>query len=132
MPTHEEARQWAEAYRIAWVSADPQAAAALFTEDATYRSNIYEEPHSHRSGIVQYWADVTSAQSEVDVRMGSPLVDGSKVTVEFWTAMKMEDEPITLAGCLLLDFDEAGLCTSLREYWNVVEGTQQPPAGWGH
>jgi hypothetical protein len=131
VPTHQQVQEWAEKYGRAWVDADSDAVAALFTETATYRANIYEEPHQGRAGISGYWSDATSAQSDVDVRMGIPTVDGAKATVEFWTTMAIAGNPVTLAGCLLLDFDDSGLCSALREYWNFVDGTNHPPEGWG-
>jgi hypothetical protein len=106
-------------------------AAMLFTPDATYRSNIFEEPHQGREGIESYWESVTNAQDEVQVRMGKPFADGSRVAVEFWTTMRVEGEETTLPGCLLLDFDDDGLCRRLREYWHFASGRQEPPAGWG-
>lgn len=131
MPTIEDVKVWAEAYRTAWVNADSTAAADLFTDDASYRSNIYEQPHVGRSGIEDYWTSVTSSQSDVAVRMGSPFVDEPNATVEFWTTMAVDGSPVTLAGCLLLRFGEDGRCADLREYWNFTAGTHQPPAGWG-
>jgi hypothetical protein len=131
MQTRDELREWAEAYRVAWENADSGAAADLFTEDAAYRSLIYEEPHRNRSGVVEYWTGVTSEQSDVTVRIGEPFVDESKVTIEFWTTMTVPSGPVTLAGCLLLEFEDGGLCSDLREYWNFSEGTHQPPDGWG-
>lgn len=122
---------WAEAYRVAWETCDDGAAAALFTEDATYRSNIYEDPHRGRDGVAGYWRDVTSTQAGVTVQVGTPLVDGDRAVVEFWTTMDNEGTPVTLAGSLLLDFDDAGSCIALREYWNFTTGTHSPPAGWG-
>jgi hypothetical protein len=50
---------WAEAYRQAWENADSEAAAALFAEDSSYRSNIFEEPYLGRQGVVDYWTAVT-------------------------------------------------------------------------
>lgn len=131
MPTLDQVRDWAESYRVAWETADSEAAASLFTEDASYRSNIYEEPHRERSGVVDYWNGVTAAQSEMSVRMGTPVVDGARADVEFWTTMTIAGEPVTLAGCLLLRFAENNLCADLREYWNLTEGTHSPPTGWG-
>jgi len=131
MPTHEAVKDWAEAYRVAWEQADSEGAAALFADGATYRDNIYEEPHRDREGISEYWSGVTSEQSSTTVRMGEPVVSGNRADVEFWTTMDAGGSPITLAGCLLLDFDDSGKCTALREYWQVAEGTQQPPDGWG-
>lgn len=123
--------EWIEGYRRAWEERDADAAAALFAPDATYRSNIFEEPHKGRDGVRAYWQSVTSSQSEVRVAMGRPCVDGSRVTVEFWTNMRVEGAEVTLPGCLLLDFDEEGLCRRLREYWHFAPGTAEPPAGWG-
>lgn len=123
--------EWLATYRRVWEEADPDGAAALFTEDADYRDNIYEEPHRGRDGVRAYWTEVTSVQSDVTVLMGEPFVDGDRVAAEFWTRMAVNGSPVTLAGCLLLEFDETGLCRRLREYWNFAEGTREPPVEWG-
>jgi hypothetical protein len=74
---------------------------------------------------------VTAAQSEVQVRMGKPFVDGNRVAVEFWTNMLVDGDPATIPGILLLDFTDEGLCRRLREYWHYVPGTAEPPEEWG-
>jgi hypothetical protein len=63
--------------------------------------------------------------------MGRPFADGDRVALEFWANMKVEGEDVTLPGCLLLDFDDDGLCRQLREYWHFEPGTVEPPTGWG-
>ncbi|MFO7293561.1 MAG: nuclear transport factor 2 family protein [Actinomycetes bacterium] len=123
--------EWVESYRRAWEERDPEAAASLFTEDAEYLDYVYGEPHRGRDGVREYWADATATQSDVRVRMGEPIADGSRAMVEFWTNMTVEGNPTTLAGCLLLHFDESGLCRRLREYWFFTEGTLEPPPVWG-
>lgn len=50
---------WLEAYRRAWEDKDPEVAAGLFDEQATYRSNIFEEPYVGREGVLRYWQDAT-------------------------------------------------------------------------
>lgn len=122
---------WVEAYRVAWETRDPEAAAELFTPDATYRDNIVEEPHHGQDGVRAYWTSVTASQEDVRVRMGRPFVDGDRVTVEFWTNFKADGEPVTIAGCLLLDFAGDGLCRRLREYWHFLQGDHEPPEEWG-
>jgi hypothetical protein len=123
--------EWVETYRLAWERGDPEAAASLFAVESTYRAHILEEPHLGRPGVAAYWKSVTESQSDVTVSMGRPFIHGSRVAVEFWTIMRVSGDPITLPGCLLLDFDAQGLCTSLREYWHFMEGHFQPPTGWG-
>lgn len=123
--------EWLEAYRRAWEERDADAAAALFTEDAEYLDNIYEEPHRGPDGVRAYWSGVTASQGDVTVRMGRPFGDGERVAAEFWTNMTVEGAPVTLAGCLLLEFDETGLCRRLREYWSFAEDTLEPSPVWG-
>ena len=123
---------WVERYRTAWEQGDDRAAGALFTEDATYRSDPMQEPHRGREAIRAYWREVTAAQSNVSVAIGTPVVEDRRAVVEWWTQMDVDGDPVTLPGALILDFDEDGLCRALREYYNWVPGTRTPPpAGWG-
>jgi predicted SnoaL-like aldol condensation-catalyzing enzyme len=126
-----DVNEWAETYRRAWEQRDSAAAAALFTPDATYRSNIFEDPHEGHDGIAGYWSNVTAAQTDTKVRMGRPFLDGDRVAVEFWTNMKVDGADVTLPGCLLLDFTDDGLCRRLREYWHFQPGSFDPPPEWG-
>lgn len=129
----EAVRRWVEAYGRAWEEMDADAAAALFSEDATYRSLIFDEPNRRQDGIRDYWTRATSDQSDVAVTMGEPLIDGDRVAVEWWTTMldSSGDEDLTLPGVLLLWFDPDGRCRSLREYWAFEPGRHEPFKGWG-
>jgi hypothetical protein len=122
---------WIEGYRRAWVERDPQAAAALFTEGASYRSSPFVEPNFGQEGVVAYWTQATSTQADVEVEMGEPLVDGNHAAVEWWTRMRAGGDEITLVGCLLLRFAPDGRCEDLREYWNYESGRLPPHEGWG-
>lgn len=126
-----DVNEWAERYARAWEDADEDAAAELFSEDATYRSNIFEDPHRGREGIRSYWRQVTSTQSNIRVRVGRPLIDEDRVALEWWTTMDNEGAPVTLPGCLLLRFGEDGLCHTLHEYYLFGEGHLVPPPEWG-
>ena len=126
-----DVRSWLEAYRRAWEEKDADAAGGLFAEDATYRSNIFEDPYEGREGVRQYWRDATSTQEDVRVLMGDPFVDGERVAAEFWTTLRSDGAEITLPGCMLLRFGPDGLCLALREYWHVEQGRLEPPPGWG-
>src|SRR5919106_7025186 len=115
---------WAERYARAWEDADDEAVGELFTEDATYRSNPFQEPHRGREGVRRYWREVTATQRNVEVVIGRTMVDGDRALVEWWTQMDSDGTPVTLPGALLLDFDESGLCRALREYWNLELGAR--------
>ncbi len=123
--------EWLDAYRRAWVERDPDAAAALFSEDATYAEQPHDDAFIGRDSIRAYWARVTAAQRDIEMRYGSPITVGERTVVEWWTTLSNDGVPITLAGIFILSFDAAGLCRSLREYWHFAEGTKEPRSGWG-
>jgi uncharacterized protein (TIGR02246 family) len=123
--------QWLAAYRKAWMERDPDAAAALFTPDASYTEQPYQQPFAGSDGVRAYWARVTATQASVEMKFGRPITVGDVTAVEWWTTLANDGVPITLAGCFMLRFDAAGKCRALREYWHFVEGTQQPQPGWG-
>ena len=68
--------EWIEGYRKAWEAGDTELVLTLFTDDASYRSNPFEEPHVGHNGIRAYWEGVTSQQRDARVTMGRPFVDG--------------------------------------------------------
>ena len=124
--------EWAARYARAWEQANDEAVGALFTEDATYRSDPFREPYRGREAIRAYWREVTSTQANVEVAIGRTAVSGRQALVEWWTQMDSDGAPVTLPGALLLDLDENGICRALREYWNLEVGRRvRPPEGWG-
>jgi hypothetical protein len=125
------AAEWIAAYGRAWVERDPEAAVALFTEDAVYRSSPFREPHTGSDGIREYWTRATSTQEDLDLRFGAPVVEGRKAVVEWWAIMRDEGAWITLPGSLLLRFAPDGRCEELCEYWHLEDGRREPPPGWG-
>jgi hypothetical protein len=82
-------------------------------------------------GIADYWHSATGPQENVTVRFGNPVVEGSRVAVEWWTTTDTDGKPRTIAGCLFLRFDSNGLCKELRECWHTADGRLEPPDGWG-
>lgn len=124
-------RNWLEGYKRAWESRDPDAAAALFTADARYREQPYQEPFDGAAGVRAYWTEVTATQDDVQFRYGTPLVTGNRAVAEWWVTMTNGGADVTLAGIFLLTFDDAGLCSDLVEYWHFSEGQLLPYPNWG-
>ena len=126
-------QQWVDAYADAWRERDADAAAALFTEDSSYRAHPLQEAHAGSEGVRTYWETVTATQSDVDVSMGSPIesADGRRAAVEFWVRMRNAGDQVTLIGILFLRFGEDGRCEDLRETWFVESADHAPHSGWG-
>jgi SnoaL-like domain len=124
--------EWAERYGRAWEEADEDAIAALFTDDASYRSAPFREPFRGEDEIRAYWRQGAGTQEDVRVLMGRPFVDGKRAAIEWWATFRDADQgEITLPGCLLLRFEPDGRCSDLREYWNWQPGRREPHDGWG-
>jgi ketosteroid isomerase-like protein len=123
---------WLEGYRRAWEQADTPAVLGLFTADATYRSHPLRPAHTGHRGVADYWARATAGQRDVRVRFGDPIVDGDRAAAEWWTVMRADGTPVTLAGCLLLRLAPDGRCQALRECWNLAQEPVDPPPDWGH
>jgi uncharacterized protein (TIGR02246 family) len=134
-----EVDRWIDSYTRAWRDKDADAAAALFTTDATYQSHPTRAPHRGHDAIRAYWIRATATQRELDLRFGRPIVVGPRVAVEWWAVMRdpgwgpeRADDAVTLPGCLVLTFAPDGRCAALREYWNADFGTAlAAPPGWG-
>jgi hypothetical protein len=124
-------QEWLDAYRRAWIERDPDAAAKLFTEDATYAERPYQDAFAGRKAVRDYWERVTAIQSGVEMKYGSPITVGNRTAVEWWTTLTNGGVPVTIAGAFILTFDESGLCRTLREYWVLGEDTKMPMKGWG-
>lgn len=119
--------EWLAAYGQAWENRDADAAAALFTENATYQENPHEEPFNGRTGIHDYWSRVTADQRDVSFT-SDVITTFGRSAVAHWSARFVSASSgatVDLDGVFLLEFDESGLCNSLREWWivNVDTGT---------
>jgi len=126
-------QQWVNAYAQAWRDRDADAAANLFTDDCLYRDHPLQEAHRGAEGVRAYWANVTSTQDRVDVRMGRPIEspDERRAAVEFWVRMLNGGAEVTLIGILFLRFTEDGRCEELRETWFFEPSDNAPHEGWG-
>jgi limonene-1,2-epoxide hydrolase len=128
----EQIERWLDVYAKAWRERDSKAVAALFTEQSVYKSHPFREPHLGQEGVRAYWARATGDQRELDLRFGTPVIEGSRVAVEWWAIMKVEGSGVgTLPGCLVLRFAPDGRCEELREYWHWQEERVEAPEGWG-
>jgi len=111
---------WLEAYGAAWEGKDPEAAQALFTENATYRKTPYDEPFRGRSGIRAYWSEVTADQRDIDFNFDVLSAAGT-TGIAHWTSrfsLISSGKPVELNGIFVLEF-EGELCASLREWWHA-------------
>ncbi|HKD34722.1 MAG TPA: nuclear transport factor 2 family protein [Gaiellaceae bacterium] len=121
-------KRWADGYKLAWENGDPDAAAALYRPDCVFRSAPFREPEPP----IDYTRRVFPEARAEDVHFGEPVEEGDRAAVEWWAVLVTPDgEAETLAGCSMLRFDDEGLVTESRDYWNMQPGRRDPPQGWG-
>jgi ketosteroid isomerase-like protein len=70
--------QWIDDYADAWRRGDADAASALFTEDAVYRTSPFRPPTVGGAAIRDYWTSATSTQEELSLRFGEPVIQSKQ------------------------------------------------------
>jgi ketosteroid isomerase-like protein len=113
-----DAKKWMESYAQAWEKRDPELAAELFTEEATYQEDPFDEPLQGRAAIREYWQAATRYHRDVHMSWGEPVVVGELLIAEWRTKYSRLDthKQHELRGIMLIEF-EGELAKSLREYW---------------
>ena len=124
-------KAWAEGYERAWRALDPEAAAALYADDAIDSVAPFRPPNRGRGEVLEYTRRVFGEESQHEVWFGEPIGDGDRAAVEWWATYVEEGREVTLAGCTMIRFGEDGLVAEARNYWHEEEGRRPPPAGWG-
>lgn len=116
-------REWLERYEQAWEGRDPEAAAGLFTVDATYQGIPSSEPMRGREAIRAYWAEVPQTQERVEFR--SELVRVTEgLGVAQWHASFIRVTTrvrVELDGVFIVRLNESGECTEFNEWWHRQE-----------
>jgi hypothetical protein len=122
------AQEWLDRYVGAWLSYEPDAIAALFSEDVRYRYHPYDEPIVGRDAVVASWVEetVTDGVSSrdlpgtYDAHYAPVAVDGDVVVATGTSSYR--DEPggpvaRVFENCFVMRFDAAGRCREFTEYY---------------
>lgn len=123
--------EWIARYQRAWLEADAELVASLFTPDGVYCWRLTEPPAVGRAAIRDYWRETCSTQADVELSLRAPIAVDGRLVLEFWATLRDGGDQVTLPGCMLLRFDRDGLCEELREYWYSEPGRHAPPRLWG-
>jgi ketosteroid isomerase-like protein len=116
----EGAAAWLDRYGAAWRERDPDAAVALFTDEATYAETPFAEAMRGRDAIRDYWSAVPRLQREIEFAY-EPLAAGADLAVALWQATYVriaDGERVRLDGVFVLRFAPDGRCRELREWWH--------------
>ena len=104
-------------YKEAWETRNADLAASLFTRDARYRQNSFEEPIVGREAIHDAWNSATKRQQDIHFEVKNFFRNGFILVAE-WTCGYRDaatGKRVQLAGMFLADFYGKQVRT-FREY----------------
>ncbi len=113
-------KSWLDAYGRAWETRDPQAAADLFTEDATYQETPFTEPMRGRAAIHEYWLRATRSQDQVRFGYEILSVAEDRGIARWWVSFAIvpAQTRMKLDGIFLVLMAEENRCNDFREWWH--------------
>jgi hypothetical protein len=115
--SREQLKRWLDDYKAAWENRDAEAAGGLFTKDARYFETPFASPFLGSAGVRDYWKAVTEEQREIRFGYRIISITGASAVVHWTSRFIWSGDPVELDGMFLLDFDRAGRCSVLREWW---------------
>jgi ketosteroid isomerase-like protein len=116
--------KWLDAYGQAWMSRDAVAAAALYTQNATYQVTPFTQPLRGRDAIFEYWKGVVETEEEIQFDYEILATTGELAIARWWASFVRVPPGLAtkLDGIFLLSVDAHGRCKSLREWWVKQQG----------
>ncbi|MEU8845408.1 nuclear transport factor 2 family protein [Streptomyces sp. NPDC048564] len=127
MEKREAADRFVRVWQRAWTAHDVDALLELYAEGCVHRSMPFREPHRGRAALAEYLRWSFAGERVTEVRFSAPVVGEDGVAVAEFRVLTEEDSvPSTLAGCVFVRFDAAGLAVETRDYWHTVEGHREP------
>ena len=120
---YESFKAWFEQLGRAWEMRDPEAAAALFTEDASYQEDPFEEPMHGRPAILEYWSDVPESQEQISFHSEILGVTSDKGFAHWWVSFVRipSGNRVKLDGICVISLNAENRCYALREWWHRQE-----------
>ena len=120
MINHQSVTQWLQDYVSAWKSYDPDAIRALFSPDAGYRYNPYDEPLRGREAILANWLRYRDEPNTYTAEYMPLAVDGHTAVANGRT-FYYEADGKTLKkqydNVFVLRFDPDGRCADFCEWY---------------
>lgn len=121
--THEHFRRWMESYGKASEENDPRASANLFSQNARYYENPFDDPIKGREAIYEYWLRGAQTLKEKETAF-EILAVKNRLGIAHWKAafIVTESGKRKLLDCLfVVTFDDNGLCETFREWWHASD-----------
>ncbi|MFN8420261.1 MAG: nuclear transport factor 2 family protein [Anaerolineae bacterium] len=124
MIDHASVSKWLRDYISAWESYDPAAIGALFSENAGYRYNPYDEPVRGRQAIIENWLENRDDPNTYKAEYTPIAVDG-EVAVAQGRTQYFDSDGMFLRqfdNIFVIRFDSEGRCLDFCEWFMQPRG----------
>jgi ketosteroid isomerase-like protein len=108
---------WLDGYSRAWKTYDPEQIGELFSEDAVYFDNPFDEPVRGREAIVASWLEDPDEEGTYEGRYRPVLVAGDQAVANGYSRYLDGDGVKEFDNLFLLRFDADGRCVEYREWY---------------
>jgi ketosteroid isomerase-like protein len=118
---------WVEQYERAWRTAGTEPLAALFTDDATYSLEPYDEPVRGLAAIAELWEQERTGADEVfTMRWEFVAVEGATAVVR--VEVEYPEKQLEYRDLWVMDFGADGRCRSFAEwpFWPEKGNSETP------
>lgn len=124
--TQEHFEHWLAEYGRHSAENDARASAELFSEDARYYENPFEEPLVGKQAIRQYWEAGAANLDEKRSTYEILVVSGNQGVARWRSSFRSvkTGKRFELDCLFVAEFDEAGKCRAFREWWHIRERDQ--------
>lgn len=127
METIEAARRWATTWARVWPLKDADAIVELQASEGDHWASMFRQLKG-RAGLRAYLDECFSEETQpAETWFGEPIVAEHTASVEYWTVIYVDDQPMTISGCTVLSFDDSGLVQTARDYSDVKAGRHMRP-----
>ncbi|MFF9779438.1 nuclear transport factor 2 family protein [Streptomyces sp. NPDC013978] len=121
MDTTEAGRRFVRVWQRAWPAQDVDAILELYAPDCVHRSAPFREPHRGLDQLAEYLHWSFTGERVTEVLFSEPMIGQAGLAVaEFRVMSEVDGDPQTLAGCVFVRFDAAGLAVETRDYWHLI------------
>jgi ketosteroid isomerase-like protein len=125
--TEAAVRAWIKAWDDAWRAKDATPLAAVYADDAVFRSHPFRDPQPP----LEYARGAFAEEGEeLELWWSEPLVSGDRAAVEYWAVLTENNELVSLAGIATLRFGADGRVAEQHDYWASTPGRTPPWPEW--
>jgi hypothetical protein len=117
---------WLDRYSQAWGTYDPDDIGALFSEDAVYFYNPFDEPVRGREAIVASWLEDPDEPGTYEGSYRPLLVAGDQAVARGYSRYLNTNGTVAdeYDNLFLLAFDADGRCAEYREWYMQKPDTE--------